>query len=147
MTLLSTAPRLVGIDVGTKRVGLALSDPLRVFAQPHGAYTPDEALDVLQAIDDTDGVEAFVVGWPLTEEGVAGEATEFVQAYIDRLNERFPDVRCMRQDERYTSEWAKDALQRAGVKQPGRFDKGRVDAAAAAVILQLYLDATSTTSL
>lgn len=141
MSLLASTPRIAGVDVGTKRVGLALSDPLHVFARVHGTYAPDDALDALAAVHASDGLEAVVVGWPLTEDGEEGDAVAFAQAYLKRIAEALPGVECIKQDERYTSEWAKDALRRAGVKQPGRYDKGRVDAAAAAVILQLYLDA------
>jgi putative Holliday junction resolvase len=141
VTLSSSKPRVVGVDVGTKRVGLALADPLRLFAQVHGTYGPDEALGELERIRDEEGIETLVVGWPLTEEGKAEEATEMVDAYIERLVERLPEAGIARRDERYTSEMAKDLLRRAGVKQPGRYDKGRVDAAAAALVLQDYLDA------
>lgn len=140
MSPLSTSPRIAGVDVGTKRVGIALSDPLHFFATTHGTYSPNEALNALANLHASEGLEAVVVGWPLTEEGEEGEATEFVEAYLNRIAERLPNVERIKQDERYTSEWAKNALRRAGVKQPGRYDKGRVDAAAAAIILQLYLD-------
>jgi putative Holliday junction resolvase len=141
MTTLNTSgARVVGVDVGTKRVGLALADPLRLFAQAHGTYGPDEAIDELARIQDEEGIDTVVVGWPLTEAGEEGEATDFVDAYIERLTERLGAIEIVRRDERFTSEMAKDALRRAGVKQPGRYDKGRVDAAAAALILQDYLD-------
>lgn len=130
----------MGVDVGTKRVGVAVADPLRLFAQPRDTYTPDEALDVLQKIRDEEGIETIVVGWPLTGEGTAEEATEMVESYVERILEALGEVQVVREDERYTSEIAKDLLRRAGVSQPGRYDKGRVDAAAAAVILQGYLD-------
>ncbi|MFO8099442.1 MAG: Holliday junction resolvase RuvX [Salinibacter sp.] len=139
--LRSGPPRLVGVDVGTKRVGLATSDPLQLFARPHDTYAPQAALDELVRMAEGDGIDAVVVGWPLTEEGTAEEATEMVQAYVDRIEEVLPQVPIARRDERYTSERAKELLRRAGVSQPGRYDKGRVDAAAAAVILQDYLDA------
>ena len=132
--------RIVGIDVGTKRVGIALSDPLRLFAQPHDTYAPSEALDALQKIEEDEGIDAIVVGWPLTEEGEEGEAIEMVQSFVERVRTALGTVEVVRRDERYTSEMAKDLLRRAGVSQPGRYDKGRVDAAAAAVILQGYLD-------
>jgi putative Holliday junction resolvase len=128
------------VDVGTKRVGLAVADPLRLFAQAEGTYGPDDALGVLAALREEYGIEVVVVGWPLTEEGTEEAATEMVDAYIERIRERVGDVRVERRDERFTSEIAKDLLRRAGVSQPGRYDKGRVDAAAAAVILQDYLD-------
>jgi len=140
--VLSGPPRLLGVDVGTKRVGLARADPLGLFAQPHGTYPPDEALDELVRLAEGDGIDTIVVGWPLTEEGETDEATEMAQAFIERIEEALPDPTVVRSDERYTSERAKDLLRRAGVSQPGRYDKGRVDAAAAAVILQDYLDAS-----
>lgn len=140
MSALDSQSRIVGIDVGTKRIGVAIADPLRLFAQAHGTYAPDEAIEVLQRLDAEEGIEAVVVGWPLTEEGEEGEATEMVQAFVDRLIESLAGVTVVRRDERYTSEMAKDLLRRAGVQQPGRYDKGRVDAAAAAVILQDYLN-------
>lgn len=143
MTVLDEPPRIIGVDVGTKRVGLAKSDPLRLFAQTEGTYTPDEAISTLQTLAHGEGIDLVVVGWPLTEAGAEGEATEMVDSFVDRVREALGAIEIVRRDERHTSEMAKDLLRRAGVSQPGRYDKGRVDAAAAAVILQDYLDATS----
>lgn len=140
MSALNSTSRIVGLDVGTKRVGIAIADPLRLFAQVHGTYAPDEALEALKELDAEEGIEVIVVGWPLTEEGEEGEATEMVQSFVDRVTDHFAEVTVERRDERFTSEMAKDLLRRAGVRQPGRHDKGRVDAAAAAVILQDYLN-------
>lgn len=131
----------MGVDVGTKRVGIAVSDPLHLFAKPRDTYAPEEALEALESIEDAEGIDLVVVGWPLTEEGEEGEATEMVQAFVEDIVDVLEEVEVARRDERYTSEMAKDLLRRAGVSQPGRYDKGRVDAAAAAVILQGYLDA------
>lgn len=137
-------PRIVGIDYGRKRVGLAVADPLRLFAQPRGAYPPHKALEELQRISEEEGLEAIVIGWPLTLEGETGEATEAVQAFIGQLQETLPDVQIVRRDERYTSEMAKDAIREYGRRWKGhpKDQKGRVDAAAAALILQDYLDAS-----
>lgn len=135
--------RLVGVDYGQKRVGLAVADPLRLFAQPHGAYSPEEALDVLRSLDAEEGIGTVVVGWPLTLAGERGEATRQVQRYIERLQEALSRTEVVRRDERFTSEMARDAIRDFGVKRSGhpKDDKGRVDAAAAALILQDYLDA------
>ena len=141
MVALKGRARIVGVDVGTKRVGIAVSDPLQFFAQPRDTFPPEEALEALGAIDEEEGIDILVVGWPLTEDGEEGEATEMVEAFLDDITEALGDIEVVRRDERYTSEMAKDLLRRAGVSQPGRYDKGRVDAAAAAVILQGYLDA------
>ena len=141
MSILSSKKsRIVGVDVGTKRVGIAVADPLHLFAQTRGTYPPEEALEALQEMSDEEGIDTVVVGWPLTEEGTAEDATDMVESYVDRIREALGEVTVVREDERYTSEIAKDLLRRAGVSQPGRYDEGRVDAAAAAVILQGYLD-------
>ncbi|PSQ67959.1 MAG: Holliday junction resolvase RuvX, partial [Bacteroidetes bacterium QH_1_64_81] len=137
MSILSSKKsRIVGVDVGTKRVGIAVADPLRLFAQTRGTYPPGEALEALREMSDEEGIDTIVVGWPLTEEGTAEDATDMVESYVDRIREALGEVTVVREDERYTSEIAKDLLRRAGVSQPGRYDRGRVDAAAAAVILQ-----------
>jgi putative Holliday junction resolvase len=139
-TVLDGPSRIVGVDVGAKRVGLAVADPLQLFAQPHGTFSPDEALDALRSLDKEEGIDTVVVGWPLTEDGEEGDAIEMVEAYIERIEDVLASVEVVRRDERFTSEIAKDLLREAGVSQPGRYDKGRVDAAAAAVILQDYLN-------
>jgi len=140
VSALDEPARIVGVDVGTKRVGIAVADPLRMFARPHGTFPPDEAMEALQALADAEGIETVVVGWPLTEAGETGDATEMVEAYVERIEAALATVEVVRRDERFTSEIAKDLLRQAGVSQPGRYDKGRVDAAAAAVILQDYLN-------
>ncbi|MDQ7041251.1 MAG: Holliday junction resolvase RuvX [Rhodothermus sp.] len=140
MPLLSASrPRLVGIDYGQKRVGLALADPLRVIAQPYGTYAPEEALHVLQQLHATDGIETLVIGWPLTEAGTEGKATQQVARFIRRLEQRLPGVRIVRWDERYTSELARERLREVGGRRKKRRDRGRVDQMAAAIILQEYL--------
>jgi len=141
----ATASRIVAVDYGTKRVGVALADPLRTFAQPHGTFTQQKAVDELKRLHAEQGIETIVIGWPLTLDGDEGIATERVQQYINRLRNALPDgIRIVKRDERLTSEMAKDAIRRFGIRRSGhpKDDKGRVDAAAAALILQDYLDAT-----
>ncbi len=133
-------PRIVGIDYGTKRVGVAVSDPLKLFAQPVQTCAPREVLDRLGIIEDQLGVEIIVVGWPLFLDGDESTATAMVQPFIDRLRRRFPEVEIVKWDERFSSERAKKALYEAGVSRKARRSKDRVNAAAAAVILQEYLD-------
>ena len=133
--------RIVGVDYGTKRVGLALADPLRMFAQPIGAFSHEECIHRLKRISKTEGLETIVIGWPLTESGEEGQATERVQKFIDRLRNALPDVQIVKRDERYTSEMAKDRLREGGISHT-RDKKGRVDAGAAAILLEEYLAAT-----
>ncbi len=133
-------PRIVGIDYGTTRVGVAVSDPLQLFARPVDTLAPDEVSDRVASIAGDSGVEAIVVGWPLTLDGDDATAIAMVQPFIDRLRHRFPDVKIVKWDERFSSERAKQALFEAGVSKKARRSRKRVNAAAAAVILQEFLD-------
>jgi putative Holliday junction resolvase len=133
----------VGLDHGTQRVGVAVADPMRLFAQPAGAVPPGEVVPRLKEIAGDDGLAVLVVGWPLLPGGGEGEATKRVAAFIERLEAAFPEARVMRRDERHTSEMAKDTIHEVGERRSGEplFEKERVDAAAAALILQDWLDA------
>ncbi len=133
-------PRIVGIDYGTKRVGLAISDPMGWFARPLGTYSPARALDVLRELHQREGIQQIVIGWPLTLEGKEEEATQKVAAYIKRIKKVLPDVPVLRWDERYTSEVARELILQAGLPRKKRREKERVDAVAAAVILQEFLN-------
>ena len=133
-------PRIAAVDYGAKRVGLAMTDPLRMFAQPIGVFSPDDALTRLVELHATEGIETVVVGWPLMESGEAGKATRRVEPYFGRLKNTLRDVSVVRQDERHTSRRAAEALVAAGVRKKARRKKGRLDAVAAVLILQDYLD-------
>lgn len=134
-------PRIVGIDYGTKRVGLAVSDPLSLFARPVETCAPDDVVDAVARLEADLGIAAIVVGWPLRPDGDDSTALAMVQPFIDRLRRRFPGVPLITWDERFSSERAKEALYEAGVSRKARRSKERINAAAAAVILQEYLDA------
>ncbi|SMO70429.1 Holliday junction resolvase RuvX [Gracilimonas mengyeensis] len=135
--------RLVGIDVGKKRIGVAQTDLLKTFASPVGTFAPDEVISKLKAITSQAKVDKFVVGWPLNPAGEEGRATQMVQEFINKLNRTFPDITIVKVDERYTSNIAQDLMIEAGVPKKKRQQKGRVDRIAAAVILQKYLDSNS----
>ena len=136
----SDRPRLVGVDYGAKRVGIALADPLRLFARPLGTYAPGEALDVLARLGAEAGIEAVVVGWPLLDDGAEGRAVDRIRPFIGRLKKAVPGVRVEVQDERDSSRRAMADLVEAGVPKGKRRQKGALDAAAACVILQDWLD-------
>ncbi len=132
--------RILAVDYGLRRVGLAMADPLRLFARPYGTYGPDEALDVLRRVQAEDGIATVVVGWPLLPDGTEGTATERVAAFVRRIRKALPGVEIVTWDERFTSHRARAAILAAGARRKARRDKARVDAAAAAIILQEYLD-------
>ncbi len=133
---MSAHSRIVAVDYGTKRVGLAVADPMRIFAQPFAVSSQDEAVARLRQLHIEDGIDVIVVGWPLTESGEEGPATQRVQEFINRLRNVLPTVEYVRWDERYTSEEAKDRLLPLGKRRK----RLPVDDVAAGIILQEYLD-------
>jgi len=132
--------RILGIDYGKKRVGLALSDPLGMFASPLMTLDvlPEKAFyKALKDIIETHEVEKLVIGLPLNHQSEETEAAQSARALGDRIQAE-TSVSIYYQDERFTSVIAIRALQAQGV-QPSR-NKGLVDQTAAALILQQYLD-------
>ena len=130
-------PRIVGIDYGTRRVGIAVADPLRMFARPLGVYAPGEALTVLAALHAEEGVETAVVGWPLLIDGSEGRAVDRVRPFVGRLRKVVPGVTVALQDEHGSSKRALAGLVEAGVRRRDR--RATLDAAAACVILDDWL--------
>jgi putative Holliday junction resolvase len=132
--------RILGIDYGERRVGLAVSDPTHVIAQPLTTLIREDSgswWDQLAAIITEQEVEALVVGYPLTMKGSSSRQTEAVDRFITRLQER-ESLPVYRYDERLTSVAARKALTQQGIKTGHR--KEAVDRIAAALILQDYLD-------
>lgn len=138
--MIAGSPRLVGVDYGARRVGIALADPLRLFARPLGTYAPGEALDVLAQLHAEEGVEAVVVGWPLAADGGEGAAVDRIRPFVGRLKKAIPGVRIELQDETLSSRRAMADLVAADVSRSRRRQRGTLDAAAACVILQDWLD-------
>ena len=130
-------PRLVGVDYGTRRVGVAVADPLRLFARPLGVYAPGQALRVLAELHAREGIEVAVVGWPLLVDGAEGAAVDRVRPFIGRLRKAAPGVRVEVQDEHGSSKRALAGAVEAGV--PRRRRRAALDAAAACVILDDWL--------
>ena len=133
------ASRIAAVDVGLKRVGVAVTDPLRMFAQPVGAFGQADALAEMARLHAALGLDAVVVGWPLDEDGSEGAAVARIRPFLGRLKGVLPGVRFEVQDETGSSRRALDALVAAGSRRSARREKGRIDAAAACVILEDYL--------
>lgn len=132
--------RLVGIDVGTKWIGLARTDLLRTVANPIGTYHTTEVFDKLKELVREERIEKFVVGWPLTPGGDEGDAIKMVENFITELQTTFPDIDIAKIDERYTTKEAIRAMVEAGVPKMKRRKSDRINKAAAAIILQKYIE-------
>jgi len=131
--------RIVGIDYGAKRVGLAIADPLGMFAQPFGTYSPGDAIRKMEELHESEGVRTIIIGWPLREDGSEGTATEAVDRFAQRLGNSLTGVEIIRWDERFTSEEARDQIRTGPDPSLRKKGRGRVDMAAAGIILEEYL--------
>ena len=132
--------RTIGIDYGRARVGVAVSDPLGVFASPVDTVLSANIIEYLPKYALSETVIKFVVGYPLNLDGSHSEAAADVDKFIGRLQKAFPDVPIALEDERFTSVLAHRAMIDGGMKKSDRRDKKSVDKISAAIILQGYLD-------
>ena len=134
--------RIIGIDFGRKRTGVAVSDPLRIFASPLDTVPTAKIIDYLEKYAASETIVGFVVGYPMNLNGRPAEAAADVDAFLFRLRKHFPSVPVTLEDERFTSVLAHRAMIDGGMKYKDRRDKNSVDRISAAIILQGYLDRT-----
>ena len=132
--------RMIGIDYGRARVGVAMSDPLGIFASPLETVASAKIIDYLQKIATSEHVVRFVVGYPMNLDGRPAEAAADVDAFLKRLARHFPDIPVSLEDERFTSVLAHRAMIDGGMKKSERRKKESVDKISAAIILQSYID-------
>lgn len=135
--------RLMGIDFGTKRVGLAETDPLQLIASPLTTVANADALSYIVDYCKANEVETLVIGEPKRLHNEASEVEKDIQEFITKLQQAIPQVGIARVDERFTSKMAFQSMLDAGVKKKKRREKGLLDQTSAAIILQSYLDAKS----
>ena len=132
--------RIIGIDYGRKRVGVAVSDPLRIFATALDTVPSAKIIEYLKNYAENETVERFVVGWPMNLDNTPSEAAADVEVFLKQLKKHFPDIPVTLEDERFTSVLAHRAMIDGGVRKMARRDKAAVDKVSAALILQTYLD-------
>lgn len=131
--------RILGIDYGRKRTGVAVTDPLQIVAGALGTV-PTHTLE--QFITDyvaREVVELIVVGQPLQLNGEPSESMRYITPFVNRLRKILPDIPVVMYDERFTSTIAHQAMIDGGMKKSDRRDKARVDSIAATIILNDYL--------
>ena len=135
--------RLIGIDYGRKRTGLAASDPLGIFASALDTVPSAKIIDYLQKYSQKETITRFVVGYPMNLDGRPAEAAADVDAFLPVLKRAFPGVPVELEDERFTSVLAHRAMIDGGMKYKDRRNKSSVDKISAAIILQGYMDRKS----
>jgi putative holliday junction resolvase len=132
-------PRILAIDYGLKRTGLAVTDPLKIIAT---ALTTVESPKLIQFLKDyfkKEEVELIVIGEPKNWDESDTHATPLVKKLVEKLKKEFPHMPLKMVDERYTSKMASDAIIEMGIRKKDRRDKSLVDKVAATIILQEYM--------
>ena len=132
--------RILAIDYGLKRTGLAVTDPLQIIATGLTTVPSQELINYLKDYFKREEVELIVVGEPKNWDDSATHATPLVEAIIKRLKKEFPHIPLKTADERYTSKMAKQAMIDMGMKKMQRRNKAMVDEIAATIILQEYMN-------
>ncbi|MDR0581860.1 MAG: Holliday junction resolvase RuvX [Prevotellaceae bacterium] len=135
--------RIVGIDYGRKRVGLAVTDPLHLFATALDTVAAANVINYLKQYAEKEPVERFVVGYPKNLNNTPAEAAQYVDAFLQQLRKHFPAIPVSLSDERFTSKLAFRAMIDGGVKKMQRRNKATIDKVSATLILQSYLDMKS----
>jgi len=131
--------RIIAIDYGGKRTGLAVTDPMQIIATGLITIDSKELIPYLKKYFLTEAVELIIIGLPKNWDESDTHGTPLVEAAIKKLQKEFPQIPLKRVDERYTSKMAKDAMLLMGMKRKDRRVKGNVDIIAATIILQEYL--------
>ncbi|MCB0579603.1 MAG: Holliday junction resolvase RuvX [Phaeodactylibacter sp.] len=133
-------PRILAIDYGTKRTGLAVTDPLQIIASGLDTVATPELEEYLKQYLGQEEVETIVVGEPLYPDGNPAQIHPLVVGFVRKLKKLFPDIEVVTHDERYTSEEARQVILQSGARKKKRRDKSLVDKVSAVLILQDYLE-------
>ncbi|MEC7857762.1 MAG: Holliday junction resolvase RuvX [Bacteroidota bacterium] len=131
--------RILCIDYGLKRVGLAVTDELKIIASPFKTVNTSEIISFINNYTKETKVELIVVGLPFNLRGEETDATKKTLSFISVLMKKYPQIKVDTYDERYTSKIAKETILMMGKSKKFRQDKSNVDKVSASIILQSYL--------
>ncbi len=131
--------RILALDWGKKRTGIAVTDPLQIIASPLETAETGELVGWLKRYFLNEPVERVLIGYPLNLDGSPTDATPGVDKFIRQFEKVFPHLPLEKIDERYSSRFAQQAISGMGLKRKARQEKGLIDRTAAAMLLQDYL--------
>ena len=133
--------RILAIDFGKKRTGLAVTDSLRITANPLITIETKQLSDWLRDYFAKETVDGVVIGHPKQMNGEDSESMQYIRPFVERFKQTFPDKPITYYDERFTSVLAHQAMIAGGMKKKNRQDKAQVDKLAACIILEGYMEA------
>jgi len=132
-------PRILSIDYGLKRTGIAVTDPLQIIASGLTTVESKQLIPFLKNYFSKEPVELIIIGEPKNWDDSDTHATPLVERCIKDLQKNFPNIPIKKVDERFTSKMAKDSMLEMGLKKKQRRDKALVDEIAATILLQEYM--------
>ena len=132
--------RILAFDYGTKRVGLAVTDPLQLIATALDTVHAKDVLAYVKAYVEREPVSTFVVGEPRQLDGTKSQSAPHVKGFVRTLRRTFPTIPVETIDERFTSKMASASIAQSGMAKKKRQEKGLIDSVSAVFILQSYLE-------
>ena len=132
--------RIMAFDYGTKRIGIAVTDPMQIIATALTTVHPDDIWRFLNEYLATEPVETFVVGKPLQMDGSASQSAQYVVGFVRKLRKTFPAINVVEVDERFTSKMASQVIAQSGKAKNKRQDKSLIDTISATIILQTFME-------
>lgn len=135
--------RIIALDYGKKRTGIAVTDPLQIIANMLDTVDTRELIGYLKKYFSIEEVEKVIIGYPLNFDDTPTDATPLVEKFIPKFQHVFPHIPIEKADERMTSKMASQAIARMGLSKKQREKKELIDAVSATIILQEYLESRS----
>ena len=132
--------RILAIDYGKKRVGLAVTDPMKIIAGKLTTIPSHQIFDFLKEYFLKEDVEKIIIGYPLQMNNEASEAVVYINPFLRRFQKLYPDMPIEQVDERFSSKMAFQTMIDAGLKKKDRQNKGMIDAVSATILLQSYME-------
>lgn len=132
--------RILAIDYGKKRTGLAVTDPMRIIASGLQTVETEKLFTFLKNYFSKEKVEIVIIGEPKQMDGTPSESTEMIEKFVTDFSKEFPFLKIERIDERFTSKMASRTLLDSGLKKKKRQDKALLDEVSATIMLQDYLN-------
>ena len=131
--------RIIAFDYGTKRIGIAVTDPLQIIATGLDTVHPNKIVDFLKAYLQTERVERFIVGEPKQMDNTPSQSAPHVKGFVGLLKKTFPDIPVEMLDERFTSKMASATIAQSGMGKKARQNKELVDNISAVILLQSWM--------
>ena len=132
--------RILAIDYGQKRVGIAVTDPLKIIASGLPTVLSHEVFDFLRKYIQKEPVELFVVGLAKNMDNTESESMVYIKPFVEGLKNKFPDIPVEMYDERFTSKIAFQAMIDGGLSKKSRQNKATIDSVSATILLQDFLE-------